>query len=581
MANIDRAFYRDLPVTAVRTSGNTKNLGPTEIALVNLDKPKAGGYDALTGLTGAASDLYKIKFGNPLNVVSKWQSNHDLGTINFQKSDVVGLTVDVPGSTELKADIWTIGYNGQKGSGIKLNSDSTLTVAIELSGEPIELAGYECGKVLVQEQLFAPRELPSDTNFIKSVEYATTLEKHTMHEIIEDAVERLKAKPLINGQKLGELVDIKIVTSVDDEVATVGTLTEMRLIVPFGMGDQEELTDLQSKFPEVKIEYDPSKIVERATVYKFLVSGDVSAYKDFEYARTVTNGVDCETCEEGEDCTEDLSFNVTVKVEVIRELGIVAETFQATIPDTKCGESQLEALQAYYGATATITEVADSISACARTYQAVVNGTLVDSKCEGTVNGSYFHVDLKSFRDFDWKKVNVKEYSEDTEMGIRIEGKTISMGTDKPFNNDYPIIIGFTKMKVWASDELNGRRYSEVNGTNQPQKITLVQRGSKPEGLGYEYLQSIVASQAYFRGEVRDQGNAYYNDTYLFDTPIKMHVPYITYILTIQKKNDKVFSAGIGQGVNYRFIVELGKQAELETLLNSIATDAGLETVEA
>lgn len=585
MANIDRAFYRDLFVDTVRTSGNTKNLGPTEIALVNLDNFKSGGYDALKDLkTVKSKDLLKFKFGNPNKVVSKWQSNHDLGTINFRKDDIIDLQVEVPNSTELKADIWSIGYNGTKGTGIKLNSDSTLTLAIELSGELIENAGYECGTVMLQEQLFAPRELPSEDNFVNHVEYATTLEKRTMHEIVLDAVQRLKDKPMLNGQKLSDFVDIKLITSVDNAPkATAGKVSVVRLIVPFGFHDQEELTAIQKQFPNSQVTYDPSKIVERAVCYKITVPGDGTDVKAFEYLRKVHTNLECDKCEDGtaEGCIESQEVKVTVTPEVISTHSIVKQTFKINLPDNECGESRLEELKEYYGSALEITETQESGLPCSKIYQAVVKGAPVNSTCEGFINDTDYEVSPLGFRDHEWKLVDTTEYKEDTEMGILIEGKTIMTGVDRPFDSDYPILVGFTKIKAWASDEKNARRYSEVNGTNQPQTITCIQRGSKPDGLGYEYLQTQVAAQHYWRGEVRKQGNVYYNGTFLFETPIKMFVPYVTYVLTIQKSNDKVFAQGIGEGMNIRFIVEKGNHTALEAFLNGIAKDLGLDEVKA
>lgn len=584
MANIDRTFQRGVYVSKVRTEGSTKNLGPTELALVNLEKPKAGGYDALKDLSGVGkNDLIKLKWGNPNpgEANSKWQDNFDIGTMNIRKEDIIDLRVDVPQSSELKADIWAIGYNGKKGTGIQLNQDSTLTVAIELSGEPIELAGYAQGKVLIQEQLFAPRELPSEDNFITHVEQPTLLEKRTMHELVKDAVERLKEKPMLNGQKLKDFVDIKLVTSKASEKApSVGKVTEVSIIVPFGFNDQEELTDIQSKFPQGKVEYDPTKVVDRAVCYRMFVEGDGKEVKGFEYIRKSTPNLTGANCE-GEEA-KAIETKTTVVVEVVKTLDVAGLEYEMVLPDTECGESRLEELKKYYGdSVIEITETEDSGLACTKVYKAKVKGVPADANCEGQVVDTVYEVSPKGFKDHAWKLVVNEEFDADTEVGILIEGHTVMTGVDKPYDSDYPTVIGFTKMRVWASDELNTRRYSENNRTNAPQTITNIQRGSKPDGLGYEYLQTQVADQFYFRGEVRKQGNIFYNGNYMFGSPIRVFMPYVNYFLTVQKKNDRIFAHGIGEGTTYRFIVEKGKHEPLEKLLNAIAKGVGLDEVKA
>lgn len=286
--------YRNLLVEGVKTTGYSRLLGLGEFGFADFSKPTPKGYPLLKTFDSVPKDgRIILRGGSPERTVGKETTKADIGSLPFRFDEVTNFYVEAPKSTEIKVDKMILGYNGKEGTGFKLNKDSYLTIGIELFGPALGFAGYEGSRLFIQEQVYAPRELPQDDNFVKGVTYPTTLEKRTMTEIIEDAVERILEKPLMNGQKVGDLIKLKVISTDAPEI-TGENFVFWHLNVPCDNGSLWNLGKVQAQYPDYVIKKDEVNISDNYYSYvAILPEGETPE----DYVKTLTNPkLDCGDC---------------------------------------------------------------------------------------------------------------------------------------------------------------------------------------------------------------------------------------------------------------------------------------------
>jgi hypothetical protein len=101
------------------------------------------------------------------------------------------------------------------------------------------------------------------------------------------------------------------------------------------------------------------------------------------------------------------------------------------------------------------------------------------------------------------------------------------------------------------------------------------------EGLGGYLRDQEERSRRYFDGTERLEGNNYGKWAMGQETRLKGLAQYVDYSLTVDVKTP-IMNLGTGnERINYIIRVEVGKEAAVQTLLNALATAAGLPTVTA
>jgi hypothetical protein len=256
------------------------------------------------------------------------------------------------------------------------------------------------------------------------------------------------------------------------------------------------------------------------------------------------------------------------------------ETYTIRLADTECGSSRLAELQAAYP-DLTITEVAASNTLCQRTYQTTVNTNLVCEECSDEFRDIFESEAPDFFDSVSWEKAE-KQYSGTSKMGIRVRGKRSQLSgneflRDTMFHYDDSVEISL----VGGFPTHTNESYL-AGGTNGRFAVKYLSRKAKPQNQGGNLRKYEEEAQMHFRGRKRYTLNNYAKIVNGQETRFDGLSQYITYSVTIAPLHvSNHFEQPQNGAFTYHFPVALGKQGDIEDVLNKLAAAAGLPSVKA
>src|SRR5690606_5508530 len=110
----------------------------------------------------------------------------------------------------------------------------------------------------------------------------------------------------------------------------------------------------------------------------------------------------------------------------------------------------------------------------------------------------------------------------------------------------------------------------------------LIRRGYRPEALGGDFRDLEQRSRVYFTDYPSHCDNGYAELVLGEESLLKNSAQYVMYSITIRRKRySQSVSQTHEQNNKYDILVEVGKHLPIETLVNTLATAAGLPTVQA
>jgi len=306
---------------SVMTNGYSARLGRGQFGIIDKGAaPTALGQRVTSTIATTPKDrLFELVVGAPDLTPSKFQTNKSWKSRPFKLSEVVDVSVSAP-KLGISVDKWILGYDGFNDStAIVLQNGDNEVIDITLEGEAIGMLGYANSKVTVKLYLEAPNE-----------------GSFTMHEIVEKAVERLKAVKLKGGIPITQYIKIAPVNS-ENPVSVSGVDYVFYSLTVSDEGRESDLGLVQAQYPLYQVKR--SDYLNGQSVYTILApEGTVLA--DFDQ---VSVTISDPNCGEGSPSTS----TVSTAWEEGDTCTAIQKNFTLQLAD-ECDSDKLADLQAYY-----------------------------------------------------------------------------------------------------------------------------------------------------------------------------------------------------------------------------------------
>lgn len=211
---------------------------------------------------------------------------------------------------------------------------------------------------------------------------------------------------------------------------------------------------------------------------------------------------------------------------------------------------------------------------CQRTYRTSVITNIVCDECSVEFRDLFTATAPNNYMEATWATAPTV-FDPTAKMGIRFRGKIFTMSGTEQFRDEMPFHATSTRLLVAGGQP---QFIAESwNSTNHPYKLTVFGIASEPEGLGGYLWEMEDQSRHYFTGIDRLEGNNYGKWLWGQETKLKGLSQYVDYQITIQPKKYFQLTPHASAKITYHCLVEYGSTANVEALLNSLATAAGLE----
>lgn len=539
----------------VMNSGYSNKLNKGVIALA--DK---GGINTKDGipLTNNPSKernrKFEIRLGIADTTVSRNRSDKSYASRPFTLSDIVDIKVSAPSLKHEVDEVW-MGYDGiNADTAIILKNGETAIIDLVLEGEAFGALGYADSKVSIKHYITAPLE-----------------GSFTMQEIVEKAIAKLQNEKLYGNVALSEYVDIYPINS--ENTALVGTNYEIyELEVPME-GTSNNIAQVKHQYPTLDIKFD-SEVNGKS---KFVVAVENPTEESVKPANFNVKGTTITlTCDEYAGSTETNTAFAWVKV---GDATAINKTFNITLFDDECEGNRLADLQAFYPEL-TITKGATTN--CQTVYSTSVITNFVTSSCSHKVRDILVAEAPQPFEFVAWK-IAPASYSASALMGIAFKGKEFVIAGGEHYRDTMPMTHNFTKLSVSGGYPFaQYKNFGEFNGEKGYFTVKWKTRGTRPEGLGMDYFALEENTRVYYTRQQRLCNNEFGNLLLGNESLLKPLSQYVMY--TVQVKRGyfaQSFSQTNVEHFRYNILVEVGKHKNVEALVNSLATAAGLPTVKA
>jgi hypothetical protein len=248
--------------------------------------------------------------------------------------------------------------------------------------------------------------------------------------------------------------------------------------------------------------------------------------------------------------------------------------YSITLADTECGTSRLAELQAYY---ADLTIAAGATNMCQTTYTTNVISEVICDECDNEFRALFITEAPKSFGIVSWK-ATAPTYSQTAKMGIKFKGKEFVMSGNEQFRDDMPFLATSTRLKIAGGQPTF---IAESWNATAPFAVKVLSIASDPEALGGHLWDYEDRARVYFDGEVRLEGNNYGKWIFGQETRLKGLAQYVDYVLTVDVKKHYQYLPHASERIAYHVYCEVGRHEAVESLLNKLATEAGIPAVQA
>ena len=180
-------------------------------------------------------------------------------------------------------------------------------------------------------------------------------------------------------------------------------------------------------------------------------------------------------------------------------------------------------------------------------------------------------------------KVSVENPSGDL-VSILIEGKTVEQVPPEHLIAEVPFINTSTRVEV-SGGFRSSNFVSFQEGSGDRFAVQLLERAADLTNLGGELKALEDIDFNYFNGysrytDVEGRQSEFAKTMRGEESVLDFAAQYITYILSIEHNSfSQGFSGKLSENFDYIIAVKKGDQADVEALLNALATKVGLETV--
>lgn len=535
----------------VMNSGYSTRLAKGQFGIVDKGAtPSALGMAVVNTFPATPKDrLFELKLGIAPLTPTRSQSNKAYSSMPFKLSEVVDIKVNAP-KLGVSVDEFIIGYDGINDSTalVMANGDNEV-IDITLFGEAIGMLGYPESKVTVKLYL----EAPNTGSF-------------TMHEIVEKGVERLKGITLSGGVPITDYVDITPVNSANPSTVT-GTAYTFSSLKVQDAGNASALGLVQAQYPD--------HLVKREAY-----SGGFSTYAILAPTATTLAAFSQVISSQDSDCAgaPDCTDTTTSIAWVAGATGkAIAKTYTLQLADDNCGDNKLAALQEAYP---DLTITAGASTACQTVYTTTVFSDVVSEECSPILRDLFVASAPEPYEFVSWKKAAVT-YSTTAKMGIHLTSKVNILAGSEEYRDDLPFVYSSTRISI-ANAAPGSVNESFKEGSNGRFAVKVLSIGSEPEAAGGQFYDLEERTRVYFENRQRLAGNNYGKLVLGQESHLKPTVQYVDYSIRIRTNRfAQSFGGEVVENIDYHVLVDACKYSGVETLINALATAAGLPTVEA
>lgn len=219
---------------------------------------------------------------------------------------------------------------------------------------------------------------------------------------------------------------------------------------------------------------------------------------------------------------------------------------------------------------------------CMTSYTTSVITNVQCTDCSPLYNGLFVSEAPAPFDMIDWTKAP-KVYDANALMGISFKTKTTIVAGDETFRDQLPFIAQPIKISSVAAGYPSGdTTFSYNQGNRERIPVKMVNRAEETENWGGQFYDWEDRSRVHFEGRQRLEGNNYGKYLLGQESHLKPTAQYIDYVLSVRRVNlAQSFSGEKVENFQFHVLVEVGRHQDIEAILNAIATEVGLPTVQA
>ena len=550
---IHNAWGRFLPTlngNVINGGEGSLNLAKGELGIFNAKTKTIDGLTAQDTFTGAsANDQFEIHLGMQNNGINRSYGNKSKKSRRFKLSEVRGLEKFNPSSEKI-VDKFLIGYDGINDNTQLDFSDlavgDTEMVSIKLEKGIIELLGYEYGCMLL------------------NLHFEKESENQTNQEIVERAVRSLKDKTLKENIPVTDAISFEPTNNENPAVGSLANAVEHTFynLEVNDSGNSNALAEVVAQFG------DDVKRTNR--------EGNVSTYT-LLLPTIATSGVPADFVAPNGD---------TVTWTIGEACNAVTQEYLIQVPDISATGDRLAELQAAFPNLTIAVEQEggnDVEGYCQTVYSTTVTSNIVCEDCDPALRAAFETEAPDDFEYYNWTTQD-PVYDANAKMGILIQGKETVNVPDEYIRDSVPFIN--TSVRVSVAGGFRSSSFLSFNeGSGDRFAVKVLQRAADLDNLGGDLWCVEDRDFTYFNGYPRHRSldghqNEYTKMLLGEESVLKPNSQYITYVLTVQPKNfSQGFSGTLEESFNYTILAEKGKEGDVETLLNALATGAGVATV--
>jgi len=259
-------------------------------------------------------------------------------------------------------------------------------------------------------------------------------------------------------------------------------------------------------------------------------------------------------------------------------LTFVGPDSQFVLPTVATGTADLDGAVGSASAT-----TVDDRNACQTRYITSVVSNIVCEECDPIFKDYYITEAPAPFDIYEWEAVGTPSVlgSGNCKCGIKFKAKVFVIDMEECLRDLTGFVETSTQIRVAAGypEEIREGIGALPQGTYP---VTYLSRWTPRTHLAGNLRDLENESRAYFRGiGVRKDylGRLIRGETSNMEDQAKQ---YIQYTLTIDHfRRTQSLAGRINEAINYDIFVEVGRQADVEALLNNIASSAGIPMVQA
>ena len=626
------------PVKSVATSGGSFNLAKGQLGLIDLEgvPTASNGLKLINSLVGLKKDRkLQLRVGKHDIGFNRSQSSKDWSSETFKVSDIVKLAVDAP-KEGIKVDKFTLGYNGiDADTAIVLDQGANEEIGINISGEVIGALGYSQAEVEVKLYLDQPNtgalktmqeiiegaveqfnnfKLMGDvpvTNYVKAVAvnsenaalagtaqafFTLTLQDEGDSNALAEVQSQYNGYKVIRTDRVG---DDSVYTVIDAPATVIADFSKNKAWkvkgcadcptgysafvdgAVYSIGIEDEGIDSTAAIEAISINTEAGSAVQvnveaGFSTYTVVNTGLLS---DAEIAAFLVTYPGAEIGLISANVAEICSPDATVDTAWVEgdTCYTSTETYTLTLADDECGAARLAEVQAAFPE---LTVALGSQGGCRSKYTTTVITNLVCDECDDIYRDLFTSEAPQDYQGQPWI-VTPKTYSATALMGIQFVGQPIEFYGSEVYRDDMPYFATSARIKV-AGGAYTNPNESFFSGTTGRFALAIDSIASEPENWGGNLRELEDITRRRQEGVSRHEGNNYAKWILGEETMLKAGVPYVDYILTIRQNSyAQSFSGEKNETFNYHFAVEPGVHVEVEALLNMLAAEAGVQTVQA